>query len=669
MKTSIRPPAVPLVTVDPYFSVWSMADRLTDDFTRHWTGKRNALTGLILIDGKPWRFAGKVEPNAENYYTEPMPMEQTDLQVTPLSTVYCFEASGIRLKVTFTTPLLMDDLELLSRPASYVHFSLRSTDGNPHQVKLYVDVSAEWCVNTSGQKVNWRQDEAEGLALLQMSHEKQAYLHRSGDDLRIDWGQFYVAVRKGPNIQTVIDSAEIRKQFVRSGKISPSGKLAMPQEVRENHPVMAFTWECGDVDADEMSNLAVLAYDDVYSIEYFGDKLEAYWKRSGMSASEMISAAFAEYPELMARCAAFDRKLLEEGKRAGGAKYAELLALAYRQAIAAHKLTADRDGNVLFMSKECFSNGCIATVDVSYPSIPLFLLYNPELIKGMMRPIFKYAASDAWPFEFAPHDVGQYPLANGQVYANNAREGQMPVEECGNMLIMAAAVCLAEGRADFAKEHWDLLSAWADYLLEHGLDPEHQLCTDDFAGHLARNANLSIKAIMGVASCALLLEMMGQSSEAQRYRAAAKDMAAQWEEMARDDDHYKLAFGQEGTWSLKYNLVWDELFGTHLFDPEIARKEVAWYLAKQNQYGVPLDHRATYTKADWLVWAATLAAEQDQFVRLVEPLWHALHETPDRVPFTDWYDTKTARQVGFQHRSVVGGIFMKVLKDKWAQRN
>ncbi|MBU5440633.1 glutaminase family protein [Paenibacillus sp. MSJ-34] len=664
MRTAIRPPAVPLVTVDPYFSVWSMADRLSDDFTRHWTGKRNAMTGLILIDGAPWRFAGCVEPNAENYYTEPKPMTQTEFQLTPLTSTYWFEESGIRLKVSFTTPLLMDELELLSRPASYVSFSVRSIDDKPHRVQIYYDVTGEWCVNSSDQRVVWRRDEVGGLVMLQMSHEEQDCLHRSGDDVRMDWGQFYLAVNNAADMQTYIDSADIRKQFVRNGQISQSGGMAMPQAVRDHNVVMAFTWDCGEVRADEVSNVIVLAYDDVYAIEYFGEKLQAYWKKSGMSAFEMIAAAFAEYSGIMARCEAFDRQLRQDGIRAGGEKYAELLALAYRQAIAAHKLVTDRDGKLLFMSKECFSNGCIATVDVSYPSIPLFLLYNPELVKGMMRPIFQYAQSEAWPFEFAPHDVGQYPLANGQVYSGNAREGQMPVEECGNMLVMAAAVCLAEKRADFAKENWELLSGWADYLLEYGLDPENQLCTDDFAGHLARNANLSIKAIMGVASCSLLYGLMGHPAEAERYRMAAKEMAIKWEHMASERDHYKLAFGQEETWSLKYNLIWDIIFETGIFNERIAQQEVAWYLTKQNKYGVPLDSRETYTKADWLVWAATLASDQEQFARLIEPLWDALNETADRVPFTDWYDTKTARQMNFQHRSVVGGIFMKLLKEK-----
>jgi hypothetical protein len=490
-------------------------------------------------------------------------------------------------------------------------------------------------------------------------------LNRSGDDIRIDWGQFYMAVKSSSHTQTYLGLASMRKDFVRKGSVAPVAGVEVPRAVNEGTPVMACVLDYGDVGAEEVSNVIILAYDDLYAIEYFGDKLQAYWKRNGLSTSQMIADAFTEYPQIKKRCTVFDLQLWEDGVQAGGEKYAELLVLAYRQAIAAHKLVEDSDGNVLFMSKECYSNGCIATVDVSYPSIPLFLLYNPELVRGMMRPIFKYAASEAWPFEFAPHDVGQYPLANGQVYADNALEGQMPIEECGNMLVMAAAVCLIDKQADFASENWRLLSKWAEYLVVNGLDPANQLCTDDFAGHLARNANLSIKAIMGIASYALLHDLLGHADEAERFRAVARDMAVKWGQLADDQDHYQLAFDQKGSWSLKYNLIWDVIFGTEIFAENIVRKEVAWYLKKQEKYGTPLDSRDSYTKSDWLVWAASLASEQGDFIKLIEPLWQSLNETPDRIPFTDWYDTKNARQMSFQHRSVVGGIYIKLLKDKW----
>lgn len=674
MTTTLRPPAVPLVAIDPYFSVWSMADRLTDDFTRHWTGKRNALTGLIRIDGVPWRFSGMTEPNPELYYTEPEPMRQSKVSVTALSTFYRFEAGGIALEAVFTSPLLPDNLELLSRPASYVSFRVRSIDGKAHTVQVYMDITGEWCVNTSDQKVLLDREQHDGLEILKASHADQKVLNASGDDHRIDWGTVMLAVEQQTDTQTWIGSAQIRKAFVRSGELKPADwepqlDVAQAHEVRAAQPVLGTLWNCGEIHGEEdKSHLIVLAYDDIYAIEYFGEKLGAYWKRTGQSAKEMVAAAYREYEEILSLCEAFDQRLQDDAVHAGGEKYADILSMSYRQAIASHKLVLDSDGQPLFMSKECFSNGCIATVDVSYPSIPMFLLYQPELVRGMMRPILKYAASDAWPFQFAPHDVGQYPLANGQVYGENAREAQMPVEECGNMLVMAAAVTLADGHLEFITEHRQLLSRWGDYLLEFGLDPENQLCTDDFAGHLARNANLSAKAIMGVASYSILCGLLGEATEAERYLQAARDMAAQWVQLAADEGqgspHTKLSFGIEDTWSLKYNLVWDLIFDTGVFDKAMIEQEIKWYLNQQNRYGVPLDNRKSYTKGDWLVWAASMAQNQGDFEAMIAPLWDFMNETRDRVPFSDWYDTITGRQIGFQHRSVVGGMFIKLLKDK-----
>ncbi|MBP3965299.1 glutaminase family protein [Paenibacillus lignilyticus] len=659
----IRPAAVPLVTVDPYFSVWSTTDRLTDDFTRHWTGQRHAMTGLIRVDGVPYRFAGRVEPRAERYYTEPPALTQTGLKVTPLSTIYTFEAAGIALTVRFTTPLLLTDLDVLSRPASYAAFEVKSLDGRGHDVSVYFDVTGEWCVDQTSQAVVSELTDNNELLVMKISHEKQDYMNRSGDDHRIDWGHFYLTARKSEHTHAYLHSANLRKLFVRNEKLT-SEPAASPQVVAEGNPVMALVYDLGEVGASPVSELAVLAYDDVYAVTYFGDQLQAYWKRNGLSTDAMIAAAFAEYDELIERCAAFDQEIVADGVQSGGSKYADLLALSYRQAIAAHKLVTDTDGELLFLSKECYSNGCMATVDVSYPSVPLFLLYSPALVEAMIRPIMKYTRSDAWPFEFAPHDIGQYPIGNGQVYSENAREGQMPVEECGNMLVMAAAVCLAGGNQDYIFSQMDVFTEWAEYLLEHGLDPENQLCTDDFAGHLARNANLSVKAIMGVASFSILKKLQNKADEAARYRNAAKEMADQWGALADDGDHTKLAFGQEGSWSLKYNLIWDQLFGTELFDKAMIQKEVAWYSKQSNKYGTPLDSRATYTKSDWLVWSAALADEQATFTALVEPIWQMLNDTADRVMFSDWTDTLTARALNFQHRSVVGGIFMRVLKDK-----
>ena len=301
---------------------------------------------------------------------------------------------------------------------------------------------------------------------------------------------------------------------------------------------------------------------------------------------------------------------------------------------------------------------------------------NPQLLRGSVEPILKYASMQRWPFSFAPHDLGTYPLANGQVYggAENNEVNQMPVEESGNMLILVAALAHIEGTPDLAQKYWPVLTKWAEYLRDKGLDPENQLCTDDFAGHLARNANLSLKAIEALGGYAQLCELTGRKADATRYRATALDYAKRWMQMAADGDHTVLAFGKPGTWSQKYNLVWDRILGLNLFPPDVARTEIAHYKTKQNQYGLPLDNRADYTKLDWLFWTATLAESDTDFRALIAPTWKWAQETPSRVPMTDWYMTTDGKQKGFQARSVVGGLFMKMLADpeiwkKWAARS
>ncbi len=342
---------------------------------------------------------------------------------------------------------------------------------------------------------------------------------------------------------------------------------------------------------------------------------------------------------------------------------------------AAHKLVQDDAGVPFFMPKENFSNGSISTVDVLYPSSPMFLLLNPKLVEAQLEPVVRYAESSHWKFPFAPHDLGVYPLANGQLYGGGevSEEDQMPVEESGNMILMFAALARAEGNADYAQRHWMLLTKWADFLLEKGFDPENQLCTDDFAGHLAHNTNLSIKAIEALAAYAQLAEKLGAHGAASKYGSAAKSMAANWVKLAADGDHYRLAFDKPGTWSQKYNLVWDSILGLHLFPKEVAEKEVSFYKTHMRHYGLPLDNRADYTKLDWSVWSSTLATNPQDFQTIVHPIIQFLNKTPDRVPMTDWYDTVTAKQVGFQARSVVGGVYIKMLAEpdtwsKWAAR-
>lgn len=793
-----KAPAYPLITHDPYFSVWSFSDTLSASPTKHWTGADQPMIGLARVDGKTYRFLGREEktynaiaPTSDEAgyqvrYTETTPAEgwmnpgfsdrrwataaapfggdgaktlwrsrdlwtrrvfdmnsdrnarlflkinhddnievyingekiydrvgwlnkfayipideavsgklkrmnnvlaihvantaggqwldagisaevvtqqdkdveearQTGVTVTATRTSYRFVCGAVDLDVAFLSPLLLDDLSLLSRPVSYISFKAASHDGQSHDASIYLGVSTTLAVNTPAQPVNADKYSTGKLKILKAGTVEQPVLQKKGDDLRIDWGYLYVAVPASSSAtQGISPVSTALASFLKSGSLP----LLVP--ITRKSQMLSTVFPLGKVSSEPKESYCMVGYDDIYSIQYFNQNLKAWWKQGKDGTIEkQLEAAAAGYSSIQQRCSEYDNKIYSDAQAAGGDTYAQLCVAAYRQSIAAHKLLKSPQGETLFFSKENFSNGCINTVDITYPSAPLYLAYNPELMKGMLNGIFYYSESGRWTKPFAAHDLGTYPMANGQVYGED-----MPVEESGNLMILTGAIAKAEGNAAYAKRHWATLTTWVDYLVREGFDPANQLCTDDFAGHLARNTNLSVKAIVGIGCYSMLADMLGDKATATKYRSIAKDMATRWADMSNDNDHYALTFDKKGTWSQKYNLVWDKVLGLDLFDKQVYDKEIKYYLTKQNTYGLPLDSRRSYTKSDWIMWTAVLANNQSDFDALVNPVYKYATETTSRVPLSDWHETTDGNMVGFQARSVVGGYYMKVLEKK-----
>lgn len=666
-----RPPAVPLVTSDPYLSIWSEADKLTDDVTRHWTHRPHSLVSLIRVDGAASRLMGNDPTNLPS-------LPQVSLVVTPTRTIYEFEDSKVHVTLAFLTPLLPEDLDVFARPVTYLTWTVRSVDGNTHQVSLYDSTSSELAVNKTDEKVKWgRQNTARfgvlhDLTLLYVGTDKQPVLGSSGDNHRIDWGYAYAAARTKQAAATACigGDKEMVESFVRDGELPGEDDSRMPRPVSEDQPVMAFEFDLGNVGAKPASRQVMVGYDEIAGIKYFGENLVPYWRRNGATPATLFRDAQKDYPRLERRCAEFDRDLTADLTQAGGAEYAQIAALAYRQAAAACGLVADSHKEPLYFTKENTSNGDIATVDVFYPMDPVWILLSPALAKATVVPVLSYAASWHWKFPNAPHDLGTYPIAAGR---DDGGEG-MPVEESGNMLLLCDAICQADGAPGFVAPWWPQLTQWAHYLEQYGLDPENQLCTDDFMGHLAHNANLSIKAILGLAAYGDLCRMRGEDAAAGQYADMARKDARHWITAAGEGNHFKLAFDKTNSWSQKYNLVWDRILGLHIFPPSVAATEVAFYKTVLQPYGIPLDSRTHLTKTDWSVWSASLAENNSDFETFIDPIYNYLDRTPKRLPLADaYYTDKLNGDVFFHARPVVGGIFIRMLDDramwmKWARR-
>lgn len=628
----MRPPAIPIINIDPYFSIWSEESIFKN--LVHWTGKPNTMCGRVFIDDVEYRFLGMKtiqEKSIPNMILE-------NVEIDAFSTIITYRNEKIRLIVHFTSPMLVDDLYYSSRPIAYCKVSYSSMDGNEHVVRVKFILSEEFVINGKRTGIVLAHPvEITGMTTIKMGNGVQNVLSRADDEICIDWGYMYVGI-KGKGI---IDHLVYADMYA----------ISIETTVNE-------------------SALFLFGYDDIVSIQYFGDNLKAYWKKDGKTIEEALFEASNEYEQLLNHCNRFSENLKKEATIKGNEKYAEMLLLSLRQIMAGHKLVVDSKGNNLYISKECSSNGCAATVDIAYPSAPLFLLYNTELLKAMLRPVMEYTTKEEWIYDFAPHDVGRYPLLNGQFYGVKRQDGkvdidynmQMPVEECGNMIILFSAICDADNDVSFVEPYLTIIDKWNKYLLEYGLDPMNQLCTDDFAGHLAHNVNLSIKAIMGIVGYSRILARIGEKEKSKFMLEKAKEYASSLMERSKNSDgSYRLAFDKPETFSLKYNSVWDKLWETEIFPQEFYEGEIKRYKKELLPYGVPLDSREKYTKSDWLLWASTLTDDKSDFDIFTAAMWNAYNTMRSHVPMTDWYYCDTSHAKRFRHRTVQGGLFLKLM--------
>ncbi|KAM6494692.1 protein of unknown function (DUF1793) domain containing protein [Amanita muscaria] len=659
--TPFNPPAIPLAVRTPYLSVWlpqGAGAALNDAWPTFWTGQILGWAGFVKVDGVPYSFLGS--PNVPVAFNK---ATQKSFQFTASQSIFVLTAGPVDLTVTFLSPVEPNDLVQQSIPFSYMAVSVSPTDGSSHHVQIYSDISAEWVSGDNSLAANWSTSVG-SIVTHKVQLQQQSIFAEINDHTQ--YGSAYYSILNTGNTtyQTAAD-AVARAQFITSGYLLNSQDTNF-RPINNNWPVFALARDLGQVTVATQPVVFTIGHLRDPAIDYIieGGQMQqrsVYSLSKYPDADSMIAFFINDFENALSRARLFGAAVQRDAV-AVSTDYADVVALSVRQALGALEITISKtsDGSwnssdVIVFLKEISSDGNVNTVDVIFPTWPILLYTNPALGKYLLEGLFRYQATGQYPNKWSVHDLGaHYPQASGH---NDGKDEPMPVEESGNMIIMALSYAQKTGDNSHLRHYYALLDQWTQFLITDSLIPANQISTDDFAGPLANQTNLAIKGIVGIKAMSEIARIVGDSAKSFNYSTIAANYVQQWYSFASSstNDHLTLSYGNSSSWGLSYNLYGDKLLKLNLFPGSVYDMQTAWYKTVAQPYGVPLDTRHTYTKSDWEIWTAAIMTNtqvRDLFIGSVRK-WAA--DGLSSQPFGDWYETTNGQPEGFRARPVVGG--------------
>ncbi|CCC13068.1 hypothetical protein SMACR_06286 [Sordaria macrospora] len=652
-----RPPAVPLAVRTPYLSSWLQCEPeclLPDNWPRHWTTQILGWQGLVAVDGKVFNWMGKAFQNPV--------VNQLSLEYTSTKSIFIFDVDGkVNLSVTFLSPVFADDLSRQSQQFSYISAKAKSSDGGTHDVRLYMDVSGEWASGDVSQKITWAHNTTNKLNYHTFQRTEQVEYGENGEIAA--WGRWYFTTGSDSGLSWQIGSDQVVRSRFASNQTLANTVDDTFRAVQDNWPVFGFSHNLGDVGSSETERLFTLGLiqDNVIHFAGMNKTLDAvpglwqsYFNRDDRQAIEEF---YGDYQYAATHSNELDDRIQQDSVKAGGQDYATITTLTVRQSFGALQFGGTPSKPYIFL-KEISSNSDIQTVDVIFPAYPILLYLNATLAKYLLDPLFENQESGAYPNKWAEHDLGTFPVAKGYPSGNDE---PMPLEECGNMVIMTLAYAERTGDTGYLQNHYSILSQWAEFLVEDSLIPSNQLSTDDFAGTLANQTNLAIKGIIGLKAMGRIANL---TSNSDNWGAIADEYLENWKVLAINNDtdlpHTTLSYGDKNSHGLLYNIYADKLLDLNFVDQSIFDMQSKFYQSIALKYAVPLDTRHTWTKSDWMMFAAAVAGPDTKEL-LINKLANWIGNTTTNRAMTDLYDAETGGypQNGptFVARPVMGGTF------------
>ncbi len=672
----VRPPSIPLAVRSPYLSAWLPATSLIGATPQFWNGATRGFVGLVMIDNDLYAWAG--DPTVNGSAVTPMTAVSTE--VTATRSIFTASAGDVQLVAEWLSPVEPGNLELQSVPLTLLTVSVSFTDGNPHDVQVYADITGEWASSTESASIEWQTSSDSTGRYWAVELASPGSL--SETDQMANWGTVVWAAPVGTSLSYQSgDSVTVRSQFQASSSLLDTS-TGSPSAISgtNGQPVFAYAVDFG---SSAGSTSFVLGHVRTPLISYGSSPATdllplwtQYWTATGaqgwqdMTAAFMLGAASARQ-----RAMALDAQIEADATAAGGAGYAAACALALRQCYGGTELAIGPGGDPWLLGKEISSDGDTNTVDIFDQAFLAWLYLDPALIPLVMAPILDWCSSTAWqdasawtespPPYYCVHDLGGYPMASGRV--PGAGE-QMPIEESAGMLIMAAAYANAVGPTvaePFLSKWQTLWSQWANYLVTQVPTPAGQLTTDDWVPAQYKtptgSVNLGIKALIGLAAAGQIATIIGDAN-ATTWSDAATDNVGQWIDLSTDvsaGDYLNLAQGATGTWSSLYNAYYEMVIDIALVPDQVAAEQASFYASQLTTYGMPLQTGAgNLNKVAWLFYLPAWLNSYPIAEQLMDRNVAYIDDTSSLVPYGDRYDTSTGLEVnGIEAHPTLGAVF------------
>ncbi|OBT63519.1 hypothetical protein VE03_06991 [Pseudogymnoascus sp. 23342-1-I1] len=624
--STLTPPVLPLLVRNPYLSLWlgNARGEPWEEWPMFYTGAKMGLSVMAAVpeSGLVYPLLGRGHDSLSTQVTFPI-YEGSSYDASTTNLTYSIQG-GVKdekasVVLSFISPITPTSTFRQSLPASYIKIYV---EGN-FDLSIYVDINGQWVSGDDESKIQWELSEPQAqdlgsppLKTWKIRRAEEQLLTEKSD--RAEWGTLYFTGPAEANHESGT-AFNMRNRFKNTGALrnATDGNF---RNINQDEPVFAFSKDFklkgttkSTKELSQDSILLTIAHIQDPVVQFAAARgltlMRPLWASWFETADSMISHHYLDFEKSSKLAGEYSEQLAVDALKSGSENYKDIVSLSARQVMGATSFSGTSENPLIFL-KEISSNGDFQTVDVIFPAFPFFLYTNPRWLAYLLEPLLEHQLSGQYPNKYSMHDIGTFPIGKG--YADG-RDEYMPLEECGNMLIMGLALVNSLGgtsdplnplgslgdysdvasggvfplssRIDgsdsawgstrdrqevhsWLKKSYKLWKQWTGYLVEEALIPANQLSTDDFAGWLANQTNLALKGIIGIRAMSGLSEALGEKKDAAYYRDISDEYIEKWQEygFSKDGTHAKISYTWYGSWTTIYNLFADSLLCFHLPD-------------------------------------------------------------------------------------------------------